>query len=58
MFLKLVFEYLLFLIEKVTDGEMCVATYYFDVLRLMLEYILEENYFRSVIWFLLECFGC
>ena len=28
---------------------MGVTTYYFDVLRLMLEYILGENYFCSVI---------
>ena len=26
-----------------------VSTYYFDVLRLMLEYVLGENYFCSVI---------
>ena len=38
--------------------KMNVTTFYFDVLRLMLKYILGENYFPSVISFLFECFGC
>ena len=66
MFLKLIFsihnQFLIFLCEKViktiTVHEMGVTTYYFDVLRLMLVYILGENSFCSFIWFLLECFGC
>ena len=37
---------------------MSVTTYYFDVLRLTVEYILGENSFCSVILFLLKCFGC
>ena len=35
MFLKLFFQYLIYLCEKVQSIEIGVATYYFDVLRLM-----------------------
>ena len=38
--------------------EIRVAKYYFDVLRLIIEYILGENSFYLVDWFSFKWFGC